>query len=182
MQMEYQSPLVTIGADSLKVLRRALERQVGDQAAGLLQEAGYSAGEGIFEALSGWLSDHSDVTDPGDIDKDKLGQVLNEYFGKLGWGAVTVAELGESALILESTDWAESDIESQTAYPCCHYTTGMFSALFGRMAANQAAVMEVECRSKGDSSCKFLVGSPGTLETVYNAMMEGVGYEAALSG
>jgi len=42
------------------------------------------------------------------------------------------------------------------------------------------AVMEVECRSRGDARCRFLAGSPETLSTLYDRMAQGTGYAEAL--
>jgi hypothetical protein len=36
--------------------------------------------------------------------------------------------------------------------------------------------MEVECRSRGDDMCRFLVGSPEMLAAVYEKMSEGLSY------
>ncbi len=40
--------------------------------------------------------------------------------------------------------------------------------------------MEVECRSRNDERCRFLSASPETLNTVFEQMTQGTGYEQAL--
>jgi len=42
------------------------------------------------------------------------------------------------------------------------------------------AVMEVECRSRGDARCRFLAGSPDTLSALYDRMAQGSSYSEAL--
>ena len=47
-------------------------------------------------------------------------------------------------------------------------------------AGDAVAVMEVECRSRGDGRCRFLAGSPDTMATLYDRMAQGMGYTDAL--
>jgi hypothetical protein len=37
----------------------------------------------------------------------------------------------------------------------------------------EIAVLEAECRGRGDARCRFLFGSPAALEAVYAALREG---------
>jgi hypothetical protein len=48
------------------------------------------------------------------------------------------------------------------------------------MSDGMVAVMEVECRSRGDGRCRFLAGAPETLGLVYERMAQGMGYGEAL--
>jgi hypothetical protein len=48
------------------------------------------------------------------------------------------------------------------------------------MSGDAVAVMEVECRSRGDGRCRFLAGSPDTMATLYDRMAQGMGYADAL--
>ena len=41
--------------------------------------------------------------------------------------------------------------------------------------------MEVECSSRGESRCRFLVGSPDMLTYVYERMTTGMSYGEALA-
>jgi hypothetical protein len=63
----------------------------------------------------------------------------------------------------------------------CFFSAGMLADFLGRLSGETVAVMEVECRSKGDSRCRFLSAMPETLQRVYEAMTEGRSYEEALS-
>jgi hypothetical protein len=40
--------------------------------------------------------------------------------------------------------------------------------------------MEVECRSCNDARCRFLAGSPQTLQAVFDAMTSGKDYRQAM--
>jgi hypothetical protein len=52
--------------------------------------------------------------------------------------------------------------------------------VFSRLAGGQYAAMEVECRSRGDARCRFLLASPETLTLIYERMTHGLGYRQSL--
>jgi hypothetical protein len=58
----------------------------------------------------------------------------------------------------------------------------MFADFFGRVADAPLAVMEVECRSAGGERCRFLLGSTDVMQTVYDGISQGYGYEDAVAG
>jgi predicted hydrocarbon binding protein len=62
----------------------------------------------------------------------------------------------------------------------CFFSAGMLADFLGRLSGEAAAVMEVECRSRGDARCRFLSAMPETLQRVYEGMTEGRSYEDAL--
>ncbi len=92
------------------------------------------------------------------------------------WGSITVNPLAEGVLAIDSTDWNEASPDAGAQYPSCHLSSGLLADFFGRLAGETVAVMEVECRSRGDDMCRFLVGSPDTLADVYQRMSGGLSY------
>ena len=54
--------LVALTRDSLLALRDAMFRDIGLNAAAMLQEAGYAGGPALYEAFGKWLSADSGVT------------------------------------------------------------------------------------------------------------------------
>jgi hypothetical protein len=58
----------------------------------------------------------------------------------------------------------------------------LLADFLGRVSEGQVAVMEVECRSRGDARCRFLAGAPETLGILYDRMAQGSGYLEALGG
>jgi len=144
-----------------------------DQAIAVLQEAGYAAGEGLFQSFTA-------ANDPTDLDADLLGETLSEFFKSGGWGTVTMSPVGTGALALDSSDWAEAEPgTSQT--PMCFFSAGMLADFLGRLSDESISVMEVECRSRGDARCRFLSATPEVLQRVYEGMTEGRTYVEALS-
>jgi hypothetical protein len=171
---------VGLGARSLQTLRASLERDLGANAAAYLQEAGFVGGTDLFNAFCAWLAESTGVADPGTLDAAHLPGVLTAFFSNLGWGSLSVAPLGDAVLALDSADWAEADPNAGAAYPSCHVTGGLLSAFFGHLGAGMMAVLEVECRSRGEARCRFLAGAPETMHAMYERLSAGLGVEEAI--
>jgi predicted hydrocarbon binding protein len=156
----------------VRQLHASLAAHAPDQLITILQEAGYAAGEGLFQTFTAGTS-------ATDLDADMLGETLSEFFTNGGWGAVTLTPIGTGALALDSTDWAEADPGTAQA-PMCFFSAGMLADFLGRLSDETIAVLEVECRSRGDERCRFLSATPEVLEKVYNEMTAGRSYAEAL--
>lgn len=172
--------MVALTRASLATLRAALVRDAGPAAATYLQEAGYAGGEALFASFEAWLHERG-IDDAASLDVPTFEARASEYFQDAGWGSLAIGTLREAVATLDSEDWGEADPSGGLDHPGCHLTTGMFADFFGRVADHPVAVLEVECRSAGDARCRFLVGSADVMTHVYEAMGQGVGYEAAVS-
>lgn len=172
------SPLVTIGRTGFHTLRDALVRTLGDQAASTLQEVGLAMGAELYGEFERWLMAHAGIADAGELDAAAMGEALSAFFAAVGWGHVTVAQLGSAGLDVQSDSWAEAVPGAGAPYPSCLITAGLLSDFMTRLAGGAAvAVMEVECRSRGDTRCRFIAGAPQTLEAAYQAMEAGEDFE-----
>ena len=158
----------------VRQLHASLTAHAPDQLITVLQEPGYAAGEGLFKAFTA-------VNSATDLDADMLGEALSEFFTSGGWGSVTLHPVGTGALALDSTDWAEA-APGTAQSPMCFFSAGMLADFLGRFADETVAVMEVECRSRGDERCRFLSATPQVLEKVYDEMTAGRSYADALGG
>lgn len=170
---------VTLGRRSLHQLRAALERTVGVHAATLLQEAGFASGEALYQALEQWIAARYRAERPQDLDATVLGEALSGFFTEQGWGALTLERLSDAVLQLDAPEWAESS-PGAGQYPSCHLSAGVLADVFSRLSGGQYAAMEVECRSRGDERCRFLLASPETLTLIYERMTHGLGYRQSL--
>lgn len=173
-------PGLRLGRRVIHQLRAALERDTGLQAAGYLQEAGFAGGEELFREFGDWLVGTRGVEHAGDLDVQFLSEVLSQFFSEQGWGALAATPLGPAVLALDSAEWAEASDESRGEFPSCHLTCGLLADFLGRLSEGMVAVMEVECRSRGDARCRFLAGAPETLSALYDRMAQGSGYADAL--
>jgi predicted hydrocarbon binding protein len=173
------STLVAVSRAALSSLRASLLRDAGPAAAGYLQEAGYAGGAAIFDAFRTWLQERG-YGSPDSLGVDEFAVRASEYFQDLGWGSIRLGALRDAVATLDSNDWGEVEPAGGLDQPGCHLSTGMFADFFGRIADTPLAVMEVECRSAGDSRCRFLLGSAEVMERLYESMAEGKGYAAAI--
>lgn len=164
---------------SLKTLRAALYRDLGDGFAAVLQEAGFAGGESVMQAFTDWCA-HSGLGSPDTMAYAAFQGAAARFFAEAGWGHVTMTPIGDAAVALDSADWSEAESTAQMPYPACYYSAGMLADLFGRVAEGTLACLEVECRSAGADRCRFLLGSPEVMGHVHQRLSEGVGYEAAL--
>ena len=177
--IQLDSGVLGIGRKGLLALRQALTAPPSDPAT-FLQETGYNAGEEFYQHFTRWLPSFAGVHDPSELDASKLGDVLSEFFQSLGWGALAMESLGAAGFTVDSLDWAEAEPGSNAPAPGCYYTSGLLSSLLSRLAGGEVAVMEVECRSCNDARCRFLAGSPETLQAVFEAMSAGKDYRQAM--
>ncbi len=173
--------LVCLGPAALVSLRESLARTLGDQAAPLMQEVGYASGPEMFQSFKSWLNARAGIADPGELDASFLGPMVSDFFEEKGWGAVAIEKLGDSALAIDATQWAEAGSETTAAVPSCHLTTGLLAAFLTELAEDDVAVMQVECLTCGDDRCRFLAGSPAALQRVFDAMMQGRPYSELLT-
>jgi len=157
----------------VRQLHASLAAHAPDQLVAILQEAGYAAGEGLYRSFAA-------TNNPADLDADMLAETLSEFFTNGGWGSVTITPVGTGALALDSSDWVEAEPGTAQS-PMCFFSAGMLADFLGRLSDETVAVLEVECRSRGDARCRFLSATPEVLEKVYNEMTTGKSYEQALS-
>jgi len=169
------SALVALSPASLHRLRDTAGAQV-------LQEAGYAAGEGTYRAFTAWLPGVAGVDEPGDLAAARLAEVLSRFVSSLGWGGVAATQLSDAVVAIDSADWAEAQPGAGLQYPSCAFTSGLLADFFSRLGDAPLAVMEVECRSRGEARCRWLVGAPESLTALYEHMAQGADYLTVLGG
>jgi predicted hydrocarbon binding protein len=170
---------LAIGRGALAALHTSLGTHAPELAVTILQDSGFASGEGVYAAFRAWLPGGAGVETPDQLDGQQLSATLSTFFDAQGWGHVTVTPLAGGALAVDSSDWAEAEPGTAES-PMCFFSAGMLADFLGRLSGETVAVMEVECRSKGDGRCRFLSAMPETLQRVYEAMTQGQSYEQGL--
>lgn len=160
----------------------ALHRLRDTAGAQALQEAGYAAGENVYRSFAAWLPGVAGVDDPGELASSRLAELLSRFFSSIGWGGVTVAQLSDAVVAVDSSDWAEAQPGVGLQYPSCAFTSGLLADFMTRLGDAPLAVMEVECRSRGEARCRWLVGAPESLTALYEHMAQGADYHTILGG
>jgi predicted hydrocarbon binding protein len=157
----------------LAALRRAVEALDPDRGAAAIREAGRSWVDVVERSL---------VREPdrtlADLRPDAFWRELGRFLHHAGWGRIEHEDLGIAGA-LRALDWAESDPEPVRTRPGCHFSAGFLGELFTRVAGEPVEVAEVECRSKGDATCRFVYGAPGVVERLARAAADGTPVEAA---
>jgi len=105
---------------------------------------------------------------------------LSTYFEKRGWGSLTHRAAHPAVAILSSRDWAEAAPDSPSPEGACSFSAGFLSGLLSQLAGGAIAVLEVECRSRGDQACSFAFGSETAIHDLYGQMLEEADLERAL--
>jgi predicted hydrocarbon binding protein len=167
---------LALGPAVLHQLRNVLERELPAQSPNLLREVGFGAGEAQYQGFVALVAERYGVETPQSLDLRYLGEALAAHFREQGWGSVTAESIAPGVLAFDSPDWVETEPRN-APIPCCHFTSGMLSDFFTRLGGYPAAVMEVECRGRGEARCRFLVGSPDLLTWLYENLAEGRPYE-----
>lgn len=178
-------PELALPVASLRALRASLAAEVGrDAAAGVLRAAGYAAGDAFLAALVAGAptrgADASTAERLSGIDGGAFWRRVGEFYAARGWGHLRFHQPHEGVGALDTSDWVEADGEADTERPSCHFTTGMLANLLGGIAGRDVAVLEAECRSRGDARCVFLFGSRETLDVVFDDLLSGADLDRAL--
>lgn len=168
---------VLVPAVAFPLLRRALNNEVNPLAAThVLNDAGFGSGPPLFEGFEEELG-----TDPTLRPEREFWNALSRFLERRGWGRVDVERVHSGLGLLRARDWAESDPAGTESQPGCHFTTGLLAYLLGRTAGAPIAVLEVRCRSRGDSQCDFLYGSEAAIHEIYGLLLDGRSLDEALA-
>ena len=176
-------PELALPVASLAALRRSLAASVGaDDAARALQAAGVAAGDALYQMLT--LVPGSSSTppaQPAEWSEAVFWRRFAELFEKRGWGHLNWQLMHPGIGALDAPDWVEADPAVSAQRPSCFFSAGLLANLLGRVSGEDVAVLEVDCRSRGDDRCRFLFGSPVVLDAVYGHLRAGSGVAGAIA-
>ena len=170
----FDGTVLGIGSRMLHRLRTVLERDFGEQTGAALQEAGYAAGDELYDGFTGWLAARTGVHDPAELDARHLSDVLGEFFRGLGWGHLRVERVGPGGLELESDDWAAARAQATLS--------GRVSDSAGRPLAGAAVRARAPLLEREHLVRAVPAGEAEQLGEVAEAGTGGAGAGAAPSG
>ncbi len=156
-------------------LRSELEKEAGAlPTIHALHHAGYEAGA----AAAASFAVGGDVANMG---QSAFWARLSEFFSHRGWG--TLEQSGEHAgiALLSSPDWAEASPDAGDSEASCCFSTGFLSGLLSELAGGPLAVLEVDCRARGDEQCCFAFGSEVAIHDLDGHLLDGTDLEGALA-
>lgn len=169
--------LFQISVESIRQLRRGLQGQAGAE---VLHQAGFATGQALSNEWRQGIADRTSLDDPSLLDQRWFGPLLSELCERLGWGPVEVEALGDQALVISSSQWREAEPGS-AEQPACHFTAGALASFLSSQAGAPLAVLEVECRSCGGESCKFLAGAPELVSLAWDLLAAGGDWRDSLA-
>jgi predicted hydrocarbon binding protein len=169
---------LALPATAFTALRHTLIAELGAQrGAAVLRQAGHAAGDALFQALA----QHREQVQLAELESSEFWKRLSQLFAARGWGSLQHAAPHPGLGALESADWGEADPGALARRPSCFFTTGLLANLLGQVADADVAVLEVECRSRGDQHCRFVYGSPEALDALYSRVAAGEQPDYAVS-
>jgi bacteriochlorophyll 4-vinyl reductase len=168
---------ITLPAASIAAVHAALVGSVGAEgAAAALRQSGHAAGDALFRVLLATQAQEVHA-----LPADRFWAQFNRLFSSRGWGQLSYSQPHAGVGALDSGDWAEALPHGNASQPCCHFTTGLLANLLGQVAGGDVAVLEVECRSRGDARCRFLFGGADAVFAVYESIASGTAPAAAVA-
>lgn len=166
---------ITVPVSMFGSLRSELEKEAGTlPTVHALHHAGYATGV----AAAGSLGGSSDVHGLGE---GAFWSRLTDFFGKRGWGTLRHEQLHRAVGLLSSQDWAEASVAEGGPEASCHFSTGFLSGILSELAGGPVAVLEVACRMRGESACRFAFGSEGAIHELYGRLLEDADLDGALA-
>jgi predicted hydrocarbon binding protein len=173
--------LVRLPAAAIAAVHRAvIENRDPVEAVELLRLIGLEAGEAYHDLLRNWLAEEgADSSEPGELGAEEFWQRLSDFLDALGLGTVRYEQLHSGVFAITSQDWVEAETRDP-GHPGCQLTTGLLAELLRRVAGQDLAILEVECRGTGGEMCRFLAGSPAALDHVFGEMERGAAYAEAV--
>ena len=169
---------VSLPAEAFARLRDSLIHEVGDgRGIQALHSAGFATGDAVYDLLAGAAGG---TTTPESLESGAFWELLERHFRERGWGTLEHESPHPGVSILASEDWVEAS-SREDDQPTCAFTAGLLAAALTRLAHAPVAVLETACRARGDHRCEFAFGSRWTIQTLYEALLEGASMEHALS-
>ena len=156
-------------------LRSELEKEAGAlPTIHALHHAGYEAGA----AAAASFAVGGEVTNMG---QSAFWARLSQFFSRRGWGTLQQSAGHAGIALLSSPDWAEASPDAGDFEASCCFSTGFLSGLLSELAGGPVAVLEVDCRARGDEQCRFAFGSEVAIHDLYGRLLDGTNLDGALA-
>ncbi len=168
---------VALPVSALRTMREALTREAGSlPAIHALHAAGYESG---LQAVAAFKKSADEEL--GALPEDVFWARLTTFLGDRGWGTLTRAAPHPGIGLLSSENWVESGETAADADASCSFTTGFLSGLLTRLSGGPIAVLEVNCRGRGDGRCAFAFGAESAVHELYGLLLDSPDLDAALA-
>lgn len=176
MFAESGSETVQLPTDALRALADG-SLAAGEESVEVVREAGRRTGRFLERRITG-------DADPAEADPATYWEVTRDHLLEAGLGetAYRVVHAGVGSITADGLPEAADHDGAGRGTEGCPFSAGLFGGLLSAAADRPVAVLEVECRSRGDERCRFLVGSEDRLTDLRERIVEGATLEEALEG
>lgn len=141
-----------------------------------LRSAGDAGGEALLQSFAEWAADH-DAGDLSQLPVEDFRLLAAEFLTWCGWGEATLSTDSDELIEVSIANCWESS-QREGSQSGCHLTTGLLHGFFAALAGYELGVMEMECAGLGSGgSCRFIVGTPEMVDTIYAGLNAGARYE-----
>jgi predicted hydrocarbon binding protein len=139
--------------DAIRLIRDELVRLGGAGGKVVLDTAGYVSGREEGTALSAQAKAHG-IRSPESLPAAVLTAVEET---NMGYGKIAIDDInfGTWTFKISVANSFEADSTGRSGKPTCHFMLSYLKGLFSQLVHKDLGGEEVECRSKGDQSCKF---------------------------
>ena len=153
--------VVMLRRDAIKLIRDELVRVGGSSGRVIVLTAGHVSGREEGKALLARAKELG-VSSPESLPVEVLTAVEEM---NMGYGKIRIDDMntGTCTFKISVSNSFEADQTDRSPKPGCLFILSYLKGLFSQLTGKDLGGEEVECRSKGDSNCKFRLAAVGHL-------------------
>ena len=163
-EVEYfGKPIVMLTRDAIRLMRDELIRIGGASGRVIVHTAGHVSGREEGKAILEKAT-AAGVRSPRSLPSVILTAVEET---NMGYGKIRIDDinLGTSTFKISLSNSFEVDQSIRSRTPTCVFMLSYLKGLFSQLIGKDLGGEEIECRSKGDASCRFRLSIAGQMET-----------------
>jgi hypothetical protein len=138
---------VAVPVDFFSALRKAVESPASSVTVDTVRDAGYHAGQALFDAFTAWLAERGETT-PDSLDDARFTALSGEFFSEFGWGQLQFTSLSDAVIAIDSSDWCEAEGHGAG----CHVSTGMLRVGGAALPIPAGVCRRAGLRARGDGA------------------------------
>lgn len=92
-----------------------------------------------------------------DLPLNSFTEMFDRAVGTMGWGRFVLVPEGDTLFVDLFGSAIVHGLGDPIGLPSCHLYAGFLAGFFGFVGGKRLASSEVQCRSKGDPVCRFLL-------------------------
>ena len=174
----YGQRMLRVTGNFFRSLHRAIAQVSGERSDQVLFHIGYRWGQEAIKSFVPRLEQEFEC----EFEKLNMAVMLESWWWPSrasGWG-VWRCDFGharEGLVLVDLSSSPTAEALGRGPHTICSLEAGLFAALFGHLAHRELGCVELECSARGSDRCRFLVATPGRVETATRRRDEGAGVD-----